>query len=1172
MKRLTMMVVLAATAMTCAADEAELARAEFAKYCRMATGKAPAADAVKFIIDAAISKTGNDAYAIRSEGDGVTITGSNGRSLFYGVYDLLERRAGCCWFWDGDKVPHRERIDLSGLDVREEARFEYRAIRYFAHRGLTRFQAEHWGPEEWKREIDWCLKRRLNCFMPRIGMDDTWQKAFPEIVPYPDPAAPADDNMKGFNNRVSGWGLKYRGELRKLFTEYAFARGLMIPTDFGTMTHWYARTPTQFLERKNPPFLPISNNQYPERTGLVWDVFRGEWLDDYWHLTEAFLGAGYGRPDLLHTIGLGERMCFEDREKNLQMKKAVLRLLTEKALSAHPDSKILLAGWDFYSTWKPEEVRSLIPHLDPKRVMLWDYEAEADLGTDYYTLEKPGDFTQWGVVGRFPYTFGIFLAYENALDVRARYETIEKREKVAADDPFCRGYILWPESSHTDTLLLRYFTANAWKPGQTHDALLPQFCRDRYGEDAAAFESAWRRTIPISNMQGWGGNWGSDLIYFGDGRGREETKFNADRSALESAPGILADLAAIDPKDDFARRDMMDLARTVIDRRLIADRHSLLVLFDSWCAGKADAAPVKRAAESYLKLVRAATDLLALHTDYSLCESLDRLAAVRRIEAPDFDRVLLDNASCDYCRSHQYEIAAGWYLPFAEDVVAEFKRKLEAGDRTAIGRPFLDAARTARKRELDEKRIFAFRPTLPRTAAEFRRVMHDAASAMGAAAGETEIPEGYRRLWNDELNAAIDARIEKFRKADACVEIPVPDGTEVKVVQTESDFRFGCNIFNFDQFGDDRRNAAYRAEFMTGGLFNAATVPFYWGALEPERGRPRFEREAASEPAYWTTHGDGDVAWRRPAPDPVLDFLEANGASVHGHAIIYARYHPAWTNAKMALEDRWKLYERHIAEIAGKYGSRLPQWDVVNESIDINSPASAPTDAHPEQPTNYTLRSFRVAGNAFPAGVKKCINGVYVGENYPAFIAKLVKDGAPIDVIGHQMHIFSDEEVMQVASGQTVHPNYVSWKPADQIAMFKKYDEIGLPIHVSEITVPAPTKLLSRDDAERLQARVLRDCYRLWFSWPSVYRITYWNMVDGMGAGNEILESGLLRNDMTRKPAYHALWRLVHNDWRTSLTTRAVGGKITFRGFKGRYRLSWRGTDGKETSRIVDLR
>ena len=451
-----------------------------------------------------------------------------------------------------------------------------------------------------------------------------------------------------------------------------------------------------------------------------------------------------------------------------------------------------------------------------------------------------------------------------------------------------------------------------------------------------------------------------------------------------------------------------------------------------------------------------------------------------------------------------------------------------------------------------------------------------AVAAMACAADESEIPEGYRQLWNKELNAAIDARIERFRKADACVEIPVPDGTEVKVVQTESAFRFGCNIFNFDQFGDDRRNAAYRAEFMPGGLFNAATVPFYWNALEPERGRPRFGREASSEPAYWTTHGGDDVAWRRPAPDPVLDFLEANGISAHGHAIIYHKYHPKWSNSEMDGETRWKLYEGHIAELGKVYGARLAQWDIVNESIKIKSPADAPVDVasykNIVQPTNYTLRSFCAAGHAFPAGVKKCINGVYVGDNWPAFIAKLVKDGAPIDVIGHQMHIFSEEELMQVASGQTVHPNYVSWKPADQIAMFEKYDEIGLPVHVSEITVPAPAKLMSRDDAERLQTRVLRDNYRLWFSWPSVCRITYWNMVDGMGAKSEILESGLLRNDMSRKPAYHALWKLVHNDWRTCLTARAVGGKIMFRGFKGRYRLSWKGADGKEAFRTVDLR
>lgn len=434
------------------------------------------------------------------------------------------------------------------------------------------------------------------------------------------------------------------------------------------------------------------------------------------------------------------------------------------------------------------------------------------------------------------------------------------------------------------------------------------------------------------------------------------------------------------------------------------------------------------------------------------------------------------------------------------------------------------------------------------------------------------------RQWSEKFNAEIDARIEKFRKADAVFDLSgIEAGAEVTVEQIASKFQFGCHIFNFDQFGDAKKNAAYRAEFLPGGLFNAATVAFYWRTLEPVRGKPRYGRDAASDPEYWDTHGRNDLAWRRPAPGPVLDFIDANGISAHGHAIIYHKYHPKWSNAEMDGEARWKLYEDHIAELGKVYGSRLSQWDIVNESIRIKSPADAPTDivAYKKivQPTNYTLRSFVAADKVFPKGVKKCINGVYVGDNWSAFIAKLTKEGAPIDVIGHQMHIFKEKQVVRVASGEKLRPNMVSWSAEDQLAMFRKYDAIGLPVHVSEITVPSPVKELPREEAEALQARILRDNYRLWFSWPSVYRITYWNMVDGMGAKHEILESGLLRGDMTKKPAYKALWKLIHGDWKTKLKIAAdADGKVRFRGFKGRYRLTWKDGIGHVKSREVDLK
>ena len=437
--------------------------------------------------------------------------------------------------------------------------------------------------------------------------------------------------------------------------------------------------------------------------------------------------------------------------------------------------------------------------------------------------------------------------------------------------------------------------------------------------------------------------------------------------------------------------------------------------------------------------------------------------------------------------------------------------------------------------------------------------------------------ESYREDWSKTLNAEIDARIEKYRKGLVDVVLAgVPSGTKVRAEQVTSDFQFGCNIFNFDQFGDAAKNAAYRDLFGRGGLFNAATVPFYWKNLEPQKGKPRYCAGVADEPDYWKSHGKGDLAWRRPSPEKVLEFCAANGVSVHGHVIIYPWFHPAWVNAEEDMERRMALYTDHIREIAKVYGDTIPQWDVVNESVDRSSTAAAPHDTLPwcgiAQPEDYTFRCFRAAAGAFPASVRLCINDAYTGPSddgrYPAFTRKLIREGARIDVIGHQMHIFAEGDVVRVANGDTVYPNHISWRVKDQLAMLRQYDEIGRPVHVSEVTIPAPVTLLPRDEAEALQARVLRDNYRLWFSWPSVYRITYWNAVDSIGG--EILESGFLRRDMTRKPVYDALRKLVQEDWRTRTEVLTEqGGRVRFRGFKGSYRLTWTDAKGDRFERIV---
>ena len=455
----------------------------------------------------------------------------------------------------------------------------------------------------------------------------------------------------------------------------------------------------------------------------------------------------------------------------------------------------------------------------------------------------------------------------------------------------------------------------------------------------------------------------------------------------------------------------------------------------------------------------------------------------------------------------------------------------------------------------------------------------------------------YEKHWSPALNAEIDARIERVRKADAVAEGFAP-GSEVRVDQTTSEFTFGCNIFNFDQLGDDAQDAEYKRAFQPGGLFNAATVPFYWKDMEPECGRIRFTSGPEDEPAFWkkylaehkgqTIRHDGTqpVSWRRPAPDRVLKFCRENGVAVHGHAIIYPSYPIKWLQARVKTpDDMARFMKRRIADLAAYYGDEIPQWDVVNESVDRESPADDPNDAvcwgerggkakRIILPKDYTLQCFKTADELFPPSVKLCINDSWpVGGQYPPFVLKLLARGARIDVVGFQRHQFSAEWALLMAQGLPTPARRHSWLPEDQIEHFKALDRCGRPIHVSEITIPEPRDCggLTLAEAQAAQARMMRDNYRLWFSWPSVYRISYWNLVDSIGG--EILFSGFYNRDMTKKPAYHALDRLVNHEWRTHLVLKAdAEGKVRFRGFKGAYAVVGTAADGTAKKLTLSVR
>ena len=473
----------------------------------------------------------------------------------------------------------------------------------------------------------------------------------------------------------------------------------------------------------------------------------------------------------------------------------------------------------------------------------------------------------------------------------------------------------------------------------------------------------------------------------------------------------------------------------------------------------------------------------------------------------------------------------------------------------------------------------------------------------------------YFEKWNADVQAQIDADIEKNRKADAKVKIDgVPAGAKVKVEQMTHAFIFGAHIFNYDQLGSDECNEKYKALYGHDALFNSATVAFYWKTLEPEEGKPRFAPEYRDTAAYWNTVKEPkrEPHWRRPAPDPVIDFCESKGIRIHGHPLVWGNYKwhfPAWVNAKMPKEWRDKIgadwskdwspvaeifnndnfteeqiekllpkfavdlevtMAKRIAEIAFRYGNRVHSWDVCNESaFDYAQGRMIPgsricKSTYGLMPGDYTYRAFKLADSMLPKCAKLNINDYYLEQGYVNQIADLRGRGCKIDIMGAQMHRFNPQQCLDIADGVTD-----DLSPASEWEKMNRLMQANLPIHLSEITITAPN-----NDArgQEIQATIARNLYRLWFSTRNMMGITWWNVVDDCGAPGEPSVSGLFSRNMEPKPAYFALNDLINNEWKTKTeVTASADGVLAFRGFRGKYRATWTGADGKTAEAVFSV-
>jgi endo-1,4-beta-xylanase len=316
-------------------------------------------------------------------------------------------------------------------------------------------------------------------------------------------------------------------------------------------------------------------------------------------------------------------------------------------------------------------------------------------------------------------------------------------------------------------------------------------------------------------------------------------------------------------------------------------------------------------------------------------------------------------------------------------------------------------------------------------------------------------------------------------------------------------FLFGCNFFGYPGQGEP-----YAEKFA--GLFNFATLPFYWASFEPEKGQPGFARV-----------------------DTMLARLEKSGLTAKGHPLAW--FHeagcPKWLEGK-PFEDWRAEQQRRITEIVTRYKGRIKVYDVINEAHDWGNV--------PQFTSEQLVEMTRVAADATRAADPKalrvvnncCLFAEYVagGATYRGkqprplhsplqYLRAAAKAGVKYDAIGLQVY-YPEHDLFEIAR------------------MFDRFAALGKPLHVTELGVcsraDTDDKSMVKNPtgnhwhapwSETVQADWIEQFYTLCYAHPAVQAVTWWDFSDA--GGHFWPHGGFLRPDLQPKESYLRLQQLI---------------------------------------------
>jgi GH35 family endo-1,4-beta-xylanase len=409
------------------------------------------------------------------------------------------------------------------------------------------------------------------------------------------------------------------------------------------------------------------------------------------------------------------------------------------------------------------------------------------------------------------------------------------------------------------------------------------------------------------------------------------------------------------------------------------------------------------------------------------------------------------------------------------------------------------------------------------------------------------------------MDYASRQRIAEHRRADVRLNLTDSHGASmpnknVQIHQTQHHFLFGCNLFKLHKQETAEQKKVYEDAWL--GLFNFATLPFYWGRYEPVQGRPQVDELSAL--AAWCHQHD---------------------VTPKGHPLVWT-IEPEWISEPFSPPDgEWasegqtadakSLLDSRIRREVQAFKGKVEMWDVINEVV--NGPNQARErgalclsqlyDRYGQH--ELIRRSFEVAREANPEATL-LINEHRRFTGYEELLNDALDSGVQIDAIGLQSHML-----------------HRYWGTEELWEVCERFAKYGLPIHFTEVSIPSGIDLLDAENHltaaedvtttrwkispqhEEMQAERVIAWYTTLFSHPAVEAITWWDLTDRNAFQGAPI--GLLRPDTSRKPAYTALEALIKEQWWTKpISTRTDDkGHLRLEGFLGKYVIETEGQCGE---------